>query len=66
MIKGMKDTSDFIKWLEERNKLFAAAARGERPLCPKCKKGHLLCKGKSFYYCDNPDYNAKTTVHLAP
>ena len=62
----MKDPSDWIKKLEERNKLFAAAARGERPLCPKCEKGHLLCKGKAFYYCDNPDCNVKVSMNLVP
>ena len=62
----MQDTSDFLKKLEERNKLFAATARGERPLCPKCKTGHWLCRGKSFYYCDNPDCGAKIMVCLAP
>ena len=62
----MQDTSDFLKTLEERNKLFAAAARGERPLCPKCQKGHLRCKGPSFYYCDNPECNGKASMYFVP
>lgn len=48
--------------IESRFKMFEKARKGEKPICPKCRRGHIICDGDLFFYCDNARCNVKITV----
>lgn len=50
-----EDRRKVMSRLNARQKMFSDASQGLLPICPKCKKGHIHAKGRSYFYCDNPD-----------
>lgn len=42
--------------MDRHNKMVSDARAGNDPICPKCKKGHIKCKGKYFFYCRRTRY----------
>ena len=61
----MNALEDERRRLQERHELYEKAERGEKPLCPKCHSGHILNEGKYFFYCNNPECNAKAYLDPA-
>lgn len=58
----MISLAEEIKIIESRNKMFKKARKGEKPICPKCHKGHIICDGNLFFYCNNTACNVKITL----
>lgn len=48
--------------MDRRNRMVSDARAGNDPICPKCKKGHVKCKGKYFFYCDSPKCDMKLSM----
>ena len=48
--------------MDRHNKMVSDARAGNDPICPKCKKGHIKCKGKYFFYCDSPECDMKLSM----
>lgn len=51
--------------MKERNIMFEQARSGEKPICPKCHNGHIICEGDLHFYCDNSECNVKITLDPA-
>ncbi len=45
--------------MEQRNKMIEEVLSDKKPVCPNCKKGHVLHTGRYYIYCDNPDCEMK-------
>lgn len=48
----------------ERLEMFKKADSGENPICPRCKKGHIISMcNRKIYQCDNKLCNVTFSVY---
>ena len=60
------ETRRAIDVLKKRYAMFSAADRGEQPICPKCRSGHIVssCNGR-IYKCDNNNCGIYWSIYKA-
>lgn len=61
-VGGTVTLEEMKEKMDRRNRMVLDARAGNNPVCPKCKKGHIKCKGNYFFYCDFPECDMKLSM----